>query len=147
MHPSQQYLEMKFQECVTKTAEKLVELSKSKKRGTLIVGSSNIYIEDFGNELHSCFYLDREQIYGELLEGDFSDKLWGFQIKNFENISDRRYLTSFRLFDWFTGMFKTATGKRFAKEVKEEVARSANLKLTFLKHDTLLEMKIIFSRQ
>lgn len=38
MNQSQLYLEMKFQECVQKTAQMLVELSKGKKRGSLIVG-------------------------------------------------------------------------------------------------------------
>lgn len=86
------------------------------------------------------------QIYGKLLESDFNDKLWGYQIRNFDEY-DGRYVTSFRFYDSFTGIFKSATGKKFIEALKEEVAKNANLKLSFVKFENLHNMKIIYSRQ
>ena len=147
MNQHQAYVVMKFQECVTKTPEKLVELSKKKKRGKLIVGSSVIYLEDSENELHSCFYLDREKVFGNLWNDDSEYKLWEYRIRNFENYGDRKYLTAFRFYDGFFCMFKLSTAKKFVKEVREEVAKMANLKLSFVSVREQFLMKIVFSRQ
>ena len=143
-----EYFDRKFFECVAKTAEKIIELVGKNKKGVLIVGAPPSHRDDSENELYSCFYLDRNQI-------------WGEKWKQFRELPPRMTLENYRIFNYnmsyqpveervtgfqFWNEFKNAQGKAFIKAVQEQLSERTDIKFRVKRGEYVTLLKVKYKR-